>query len=217
MFKKGKKIFAIGNSHCHFFSGSHPGDTSGKKANQHFVSYSLGPVIAYNFYEHHLPKIYSLIEQKKIQIRAKDFIMLVVGEVDCRWHLPKQAADKGVSIEGLVKECVTRFFRAVLELNKTYRVITWGGHPSTNAPHSNNPKAPIYGDVFARNQTSLLWDALLGKESESHGIPHVSILKELLNQDGTTKMEFYQDYCHLKTEPLHDMVIEKFREMKILV
>jgi hypothetical protein len=183
MFKKGKKIFAIGNSHCHFFSGSHPGDTSGKKANQHFVSYSLGPVIAYNFYEHHLPKIYSLIEQKKIQIRAKDFIMLVVGEVDCRWHLPKQAADKGVSIEGLVKECVTRFFRAVLELNKT----------------------------------SLLWDALLGKESESHGIPHVSILKELLNQDGTTKMEFYQDYCHLKTEPLHDMVIEKFREMKILV
>lgn len=156
------------------------------------------------------------IDQKKIPIREKGYILLVVGEVDCRWHLPKQAKEQGVTIEVLVNECVKRFFRAVLELNRSYQVITWGGHPSTNAPHSDDPEAPIFGDVHSRNQISLFWDMVLGKESAIHGIPHVSILKELLNMDGTTKMEFYQDYCHLKTEPLHDMVVEKFRAIKIL-
>ena len=214
--KKENKVFAVGNSHCHFFSGSHPGDTLGSNKNKHFISYSLGPIIAYNFYENHLPKLYDIISSRKIKITSTDYILLVVGEVDCRWHLPKQSSKKEIPIENAVDECVHRFFRAVLELNKLHKVITWGGHPSTNAPHSENPESPIFGDVLARNKTSLLWDSLLGEKSAEHGIPHVSILKELLNADGTTKMEYYQDYCHLKTEPLIDMVIQRFKTQNLI-
>ena len=215
-FKKVNKINAVGNSHCHFFSGSHPGDTLGSKKNKYFISYSLGPIIAYNFYENHLSKIYHIIHSRKIKVTSADYILLVVGEVDCRWHLPKQSSAKEIPIERAVDECVHRFFRAVLDLNKHHKVITWGGHPSTNAAHSENPESPIFGDVLSRNKTSLLWDSLLGEKSVKHGIPHVSILKELLNADGTTKMEYYQDYCHLKTEPLINMVIQKFKMQNLI-
>jgi len=215
-FKKVNKINAVGNSHCHFFSGSHPGDTLGGKKDKYFISYSLGPIIAYNFYENHLSKIYDIISSRKIKVTSADYILLVVGEVDCRWHLPKTSSKKEIPIESMVDECIQRFFRAVLDLNKHHKVITWGGHPSTNAAHSENPESPIFGDVLSRNKTSLLWDSLLGEKSAKHGIPHVSILKELLNADGTTKMEYYQDYCHLKTEPLINMVIQKFKMQNLI-
>jgi len=176
----------------------------------------LGPIIAYNFTDHHLPKIFDAVQNGTIQPNKQDYILLVVGEVDCRWHLPRQSFEKRMPIQSVVDECVERFFRAVLELNKHHKVITWGGHPSTNAPHSDNPESPIFGDVLTRNKTSLLWDSLLSKKSKANRIPHVSILKELLNADGTTKMEFYQDYCHLSTEPLLDMVKHTFKMQNLI-
>ena len=55
-----------------------------------FRTYHLGPTIAYNFYEHHFPRVLDIINTSNIN-KEDDYICLVVGEVDCRWHLPLQA------------------------------------------------------------------------------------------------------------------------------
>ena len=111
-------IYAIGNSHAHFFTNSHPADTEGRFKNEYFTSYSLGPTIAYNFYEHHLQKIIELIQSNKINILPSDHILLVVGEVDCRWHLPKQAEEQKRNVQDIVNECIDRFFKTHLFLKQ---------------------------------------------------------------------------------------------------
>lgn len=107
-------IHCIGNSHAHYFTQSHPGSVECNKENQLFNSYSIGPIIAYNFYEHHLPKVYKVLE--KINYKQDDYILLIVGEVDCRWHLPKMIEINNLDINEAINECVDRYFKTIIEL-----------------------------------------------------------------------------------------------------
>ncbi len=50
-------IYCIGNSHANFFTGTHPKTSkmwSGPL--ERFFSYSVGPIIAYNFMDSHMEK-----------------------------------------------------------------------------------------------------------------------------------------------------------------
>lgn len=202
------KIHVIGNSHVCMFSGPgfsflHYGEKIQRctQGDIEYVAYHIGPVIAYNFYEHHLPEVRDILT--KYVNKETDYVMLVVGEVDCRWHLPFQAAAQNRDLDELTKECVNRFFRSYEDLhNEGYKCITWGSHPSTNKGHDANPNVMIYGDNPPRNQASKVFAAELCELSHKLNISHVSILDELLNPDGSTKMDSYLDYCHLKPELL---------------
>ena len=210
-------IYAIGNSHAHFFTNSHPADAVGKFKNEYFTSYSLGPTIAYNFYEHHLPKLIKLIESQEIKILQNDYILLVVGEVDCRWHLPKQAEEQKRDTEDVVKECIDRFFKTHLFLkNSGYNIISWGGHPSTTSGHNDDPSNPVYGNCLYRNNISKQWDAYLKEISIHNSIPNVSIINDLIDENGLTKMEYFIDYCHLNTSKLLPNVINKFKQKNLI-
>ena len=202
-------IYAIGNSHAHFFTNSHPAEHKGTNPDQHFTSYSLGPTIAYNYYEHHLPKLKQLISQ--INIQPKDHILLVIGEVDCRWHLPKQAATQNRPINDIIQECVQRYTRVYTHLKQhNYNLISWGGHPSTTTDHNDDPQSPVYGDCKTRNQITLEWDHQLSQQAQKLNIPHISINQHLIDQNGLTKMEYYIDYCHLNSEKLLPHVKQLF-------
>lgn len=205
-------IYVFGNSHAHFFTDSTPSKFGeGEKSNDYFRSFSLGPVIAYNFQAHHLPTMVSMMN--KLPITDNDYVMLAVGEVDCRWHLPKYAAKNGWPIEVIVKECVDRFFAAHELLHDNgFKVIAWGGHPSTTAGHSDIEHSPIYGDCLSRNAISLLWSDYLEEKSKKKGVKFVSIIRDLINVDGLTKMEYYKDYCHLDSAKFLPSVIEKFQK-----
>lgn len=55
-------IYTFGNSHAHLFTGSHPGTSGfGNLMNDNFTSFSLGPVIAYNFSESHYLKVLEVL------------------------------------------------------------------------------------------------------------------------------------------------------------
>lgn len=207
-------IYTIGNSHAHVFTHSKPNYK--RVGYKHpFKSISIGPTIAYNFYERHYPKVLHCVKTSNITL--DDYIVLVVGEVDCRWHLPKQAVIQNKDINCIVKECVDRFFSTHLDLkSKGFKVISWGGHPSTNNGHDDNPNQPIYGDVLFRNKVTKIWDNYLKSKSDQNNIVHISIVDELLNNDGTTKMEYYIDYCHLNYTKVNEIIIKKFKESKIL-
>jgi len=210
-------IYAIGNSHAHFFTNSHPADSKGRFKNEYFTSYSLGPTIAYNFYEHHLDKLIKLIESKEVNILQEDYILLVVGEVDCRWHLPKQAEQQKRNIDEIINECINRFFRTHLFLKENgYNVISWGGHPSTTSGHNDDPSNPVYGDCLYRNIIAKKWDKYLNYISLVNSIPNISIIDDLIDKDGLTKMEYFIDYCHLNSSKLLPIVINKFKEKNLI-
>lgn len=208
-------LYTIGNSHAHVFTDSPPNYKLIGSKNS-FRSISLGPTIAYNFFEHHYTNVLSNIS--KLDIQKDDYIILVVGEVDCRWHLPKQSYIQNRNINDLVKECIDRFYRSHLDLKSSgYNVISWGGHPSTNGGHDENPNQPVFGNVFFRNEITRLWDNYLQTKSNEHCIPHVSIVDELINDDNSTKMEYYIDYCHLNYKMINNIVVKKFKEINIFV
>ena len=205
-------IYVFGNSHSHFFSNSTPSKNGeGENKNEYFRSFSLGPVIAYNFYEHHFPLMIEWMNN--LPITEKDSILIAVGEVDCRWHLLKQAEVQNRNVINIIYECIDRFFRAHLHLKENgYNVIGWGGHPSTINTFGNVPEDPVYGDCLTRNKISLIWNDYLEMKCKENNIKFSSIIRDLINVDGLTKMEYYWDYCHLDPRKYLPTVIEKFKQ-----
>jgi len=189
-------IYCIGNSHANFFTGTDPPSRYKGERGQ-FVSKSIGPIIAYNFKNNHFPKVIDFLEWENID-KSENYVMLVVGEVDCRWHLPKQAQINQRCELETTRECVDRFFECICDLRALgYHMIGWGGHPSTTASHSDDPYNPIFGDCFTRNRISLEWSRYLGERCLENSIPFLSIIEDLIDENGLTRMEYFRDYCHL--------------------
>lgn len=210
-------IYTFGNSHAHLFTGSDPKKYGfGEKSNPYFTSFSLGPVIAYNFLESHHSKLISVLESIDFN-KKEDYIMLIVGEVDCRWHLPSQVKIQGRSKESIVEECIDRLFTVYLDLiNRGYKIIGWGGHPSTTSEHDENPNCPVFGNCKYRNNISIIWDEYISLKCEIYNIPYISIINDLINEDGLTRMEYFMDYCHLDTKMTEPIYLNKFKKINIL-
>lgn len=207
-------IYTFGNSHAHLFTNSKPSSFGrGENSNDKTTSYSIGPIVAFNFYQNHYPKILNILNGVNFN-KKEDYIMLIVGEVDCRWHLPYQASVQNRILDDIVEECLERFFLSYLNLkNSGYKIIGWGGHPSTTEGHRDMEDSPIFGDCLNRNKISLLWNAKLQKKCIDEKISYISIIKDLINEDGMTKMEYFDDYCHLNYEKTKDIIHNKFLEI----
>lgn len=204
-------IYCIGNSHANVFTDTHPA-TQNKIFKSGFVSCSIGPVIAYNFSENHLYKVLNILESSDFN-KKSDYVMLIVGEVDCRWHLPKKSNDNNIDYYDVVKECIDRFFNNYLHLKKQgYNIIGWGGHPSTTMGHDDNPDQPVFGNCLTRNYISRTWDKLLKDKCELNNIPYISIMENLIDNNGFTKMEYFMDYCHLDYSKVKSILFEKFKD-----
>src|SRR5210317_1321514 len=100
-------IVAVGNSHAHFFTNTPPAQRGySEKEGYCFTSYSLNGTdnkrkidgdisapLAYTFYEKWLPILLKRIESQNLPITLSDTIVLVLGEIDCRLHLPRQVLE----------------------------------------------------------------------------------------------------------------------------
>lgn len=212
-------IHCIGNSHVSLFTGepssSFPCFESQKSP--HFRTRWLGPTIAYNFKEHHFPKVKDYLKN----VPTTDAVMLIVGEVDCRWHLPFQADKQKKSIEDITRECVERFFGCLIGLRDLgYQPIGWGTHPTTTHGHvdppGNDTYGPIFGDVETRNKICILWNRSLEELCQSEGFPFVSIYRHLVDEKNVTKMEYLQDYCHLSNDLCVPLVFAEMCNLGIL-
>ena len=192
-------MYFIGNSHANTFTGTHPA-VQGQWSNRgNYNSYSLGPVISYNFKDNHYER---MRENALPTVDKKSKLFLVVGEVDCRLHLPKQIEETGRDLESVVEECVERLFDVYILLKESgYNIMGWGGHPSTTDPdRRNNPSEPVWGDCLTRNKISKHWDLYLKNLCEKNNIRHISIVDDLITDDGLTNMKYFIDYCHLNPE-----------------
>lgn len=203
-------IHCIGNSHANMFTGSHPAKMHETTYGKQFSSTSIGPVIAYNFTEHHESKCLDVLS--KIY-KSGDMVMLIVGEVDCRWHLPRRISTNNEDMTKVVNECCAKFFRSVLNLRERgYKMVVWAGHPSTTEGHRDNYDSPVWGDCLDRNKISLEWKNSLEKLSNDNGISFISIVDDIIKPDGLTDMSYFIDYCHLDTDKALPLVINKFSQ-----
>lgn len=211
-------IYCLGNSQAHFFTDSHPGTLGfGEKRTEYFISYSANfhnpnpkyrHVLAHKFIERYYPYFINAIN--KANITENDYIMFIVSEIDCRWHFPKKIVTQNRSIEDvLTEELELYFFPAFLHLKENgYNVIGWGGQPSTTQGHNDDPDNPVYGNCKLRNEISIAWSDILEKKCKENYMKFISIVRDLINPDGLTKMEYFRDYCHLNQSVI-PMVIEK--------
>ena len=121
-------IHLIGNSHVNTFSNDNEVKLSFE--NEYFKPYHIGPVIAYNFYEHHMGSVNEIINNNNIQ--KDEYISLIVGEVDCRVHLPLQADKQNKTDFEIVEECVNRLFICYDNLlERGFNIIVYSNHPTT--------------------------------------------------------------------------------------
>lgn len=178
-------ICLVGNSHVNCFR-DYPG----------FKTFHMWSATAYNFVQNgYFQSGMKMIEENlKSEFDSGSF---VVGEIDCRWHIPKQADIQGRRDSEMVEECVDRFFPCYLELQKKHNAIVFGAHPTTNEGHTEKPGCLIYGDALRRNSICAMWDLLVEEKARKANLPFISIYNHLINKDGSTKMEYYLDYCHL--------------------
>ena len=195
-------IHVIGNSHASLFTGtdnllqpqnhSHGFDNTGV-----FKSYSIGAVLGYSYMNKHIAPTVSVLENN---YKEGDKVIIVAGEVDCRWHLPKLIEE--LPHINHIGEAVDRYFIALEYLhNKGFDQIAYGVHGQTPSGHCNDPASPVYGPMMQRNQISVLWNIALSDKCKAVGIPFFSIFKQTapgLVTDGSC----YVDYCHLDSKCL---------------
>ena len=190
------QIHCIGDSHVNFFCVSP------------FIHHWLGPLLAYN-----LSNKLDKVDELKIPLGSK--ILMCFGEIDCRFHIQKQIILQNKSQEELVKECVLRYIDALLKISqKGYDVGAFGPVASSPFPASDHKDFPRIGTCIERNEITKIFNEELSKECKNVGLKFVSIFSLLLNEDGTSKKEFYADEVHLSqtimpvTKPL---VLEEFK------
>jgi hypothetical protein len=189
-----------------------------------FRAWFLGPVLAYNFYEHHLPKVYSFIDEFSQTFgNKKEYTLLMqVGEIDCRVHLPKYVSDSR-SVADVVEECVSRYHRSILDLkDKGFNVAVGGAQPSLcdetiirRMPEEER-KYNIAGTTKIRNEVCKHWDSFHGSLCKLNDIPFVSIYNDLTDENGMTKEDMFSDYIHLSHDKTIDFWINSIKKLNIL-
>lgn len=195
-------IHCIGDSHVSVFSGHnkivHGFPFSGDKLTP-FRTYHIGPYLAFNLSSsNHISRriifdILSVIPQKSM-------ILLCFGEIDCRNHLVKQSQIQNKSLYEIVQSCVEKYLHFILEIkNKGYKPIVWGPVATSNSEIiiNQNPQFSSYGTYQIRNQSIKLFNNILEQKCAEENISFISILKFLLNDDMTSKSEYYLDSIHL--------------------
>ena len=231
-------IHVFGNSHAAVFTGAPPCGNMVPKisfrdnmvyTDPHpelpFRTWFLGPITAYNFNEKYLPEMIAGIQSKKSWFPEGRKIMLVVGEVDCRIHLPKQSRiQKNRSKESLTNEAVDRFFEAGIRLKGLgLEPMFFGTHPCIPTRNETMHKEEelgylvdddhwgTWGTDAERKDFCVLWDKRLEYKCNQHGFKFLSIYKHLVDENNKTKQEYYADVVHLDHSKCIHLILEEFK------
>lgn len=221
-------IYCFGNSHAAIFVGGPPCGNLVKRPAKNTVQVNpvhdqlaavfLGPIVAYNFVEHHLPKVVVVLTDLSVGAsRDRDVVMLYVGEVDCRYHMAKRVV-QGEDAQTVVRECVSRYYEATKTLKKDgWRVALVGAHPTTPEPHSEDLDKPHWGSWQLRNSICVEWNSMLAELCAADEVPFVNVYDKLVNEDNSTRTGFYVDYCHLSYKLVFPMFLDTMTSAGLLI
>jgi len=230
------KFEIFGNSHAAILTGAPPSGNIVPKTKEKprgpgftqphprlpFRTWFLGPVLAYNFYEHHLHKIYSHIKENPDKFDEQTMILLQVGEIDCRAHLPRFVT-KERSARDVVEECVIRYHRSVLDLkSKGLNVGVLGTIPVQSDETIRAGMLPqdrdkdLAGDTNLRRDICRHWEDIHSSICREQSIPYISIYPHLVDSNGYAIERFYSDFIHLSHDKTIGLWIEEFKKLNLM-
>ena len=198
-------IHAIGDSNSAFFTGTDlvrgvpwrklkPDDRIAE-----YRSYNIGPATAYQFRDKHLDSVMETINEA--QIPAGDPILLVFGEIDCRWHVGKQSLETETHVWHVIDAAMKRYFEGVIKLRKVHNVIMWGV-PPPNPEAREDHDGFIFGNNAFRFNITRMWNQALMERCEYCKIPYASIFWDLATNGYSTNPGFHLDNIHLNQKAM---------------
>jgi len=200
-----KKIHCIGDSHSCFFYGSDEYNVNTKDCIDsllpYFKVYPVGPALAYNLgtlgtMTKGREIIFGMLE-KLISVGSR--IMLCFGEIDCRYHIFRQARIQQKDFRIIAEDCVRRYFDFIKEIKaKGYEVLVWATIPSARDFGYYDPNYPRLGTCEERNCITKYFNEKLKSLLDGESIKFISIFDQLVDGGNVTRDQYYlADNVHL--------------------
>lgn len=190
-----QRVNVIGDSHTRVF-GHIP----------YCRAQNLGAYLAYNLIEH------DDVYMKTIAtVPKKEILVCCWGEIDVRVYLKEHLN---------IEECVKRYVDALIEFrNLDYRVVVFGTVGSSWDPVETASSFPAVGTCKERNEIAIAFNKELQKQCEAKGFKFFTILDKLIDANGETIREYYQeDAVHLSEkavlliDPLLVKIVEEMEK-----
>lgn len=209
-----EKIIAIGDSHIRFLAGKD--ETSGahqdicrvfKGFSAKFVGYHVGPALAFNLDKYGtktfaLEQIESLIKKNILPIGAQ--VMFSFGEIDCRYHICRQAEAKGMTVDEIV-DLVCKKYGDFLERieREGYRPMVWAPFATTWSDRWDDPEHPVYGSYQQRDRAIQRFNDVMKDFCRRHSYGFLSLYGNLLDKKGELIRSYFCDTIHLSQAARH--------------
>lgn len=207
-------IHCIGDSHSAVFSGEEtmqpewPALASNKLP--YFKSYRLGPATAYQL-ENKKHLIDDILSQ---HYNTGDSLLFCFGEVDIRAHLIKQMQLQNRNLDDIVKECVDRYFKVIIDYkNQGINCIVWG--PIASWHESKRYSGPSFGTCVERNLVTKEFNRYIEELCNLHGVGFVTIFYDMINENHETNTYYLDNWngshMHLSQTSM-PIIIEAFKQ-----
>lgn len=230
---KEKHIPVIGDSHVNFFSGNDQmtlrklvdfpgGGINHCQDRKKYCTLHVGPALAV-----HLDTYGSTcMAREKIDFLCKMFlhdstpVIFSFGEIDLRVHILKYAKARECGFQKIVDEVLEHYLDFLRNMKrKGYRPIVWGpiaSQPDDLCRYDKN--FPRYGRMLERNNATKYFTRRLENLCREEHIGFLSIFNELIDANGCTKTNYYEDGCHLNqlAMPLFEKKMEQLLKEGIL-
>lgn len=216
MENKKEVIYCIGDSHVSFFSGSDkiqplwPLNSTDELT--FFKTFRLGAVLAdslsrYGSAMKGRELLFILLDRKIPVLQLRPIppgsrVLFCFGEIDCRFHIVKQAEMKSSSIESVASEVADRYSQVLKEVQDVgYEILVWNVIPPTN-PTVQNPEFPHYGDYAQRIIATEHFNKRLKSNAERNGFIFIDVYDKLIDENRNANLEFYMDQVHLSQKAM---------------
>lgn len=200
-------IHCIGDSHVSFFGGQdviQPGwPEPSEDLLPGFITHHIGPALAYNLTRtgtqtRGRERLFEVLAQA---VPPGGKVLLCFGEIDCRAHVLKQAAKRGVPVETVVAECLEQYFQVVREvMERGFEVIVYNAVPSAIPRARKSKREDDYvavGDWRARNHAIRTFNSGAKQRCVECGAKFLETFPLLINDEGRATSWYYFDTIHL--------------------
>ncbi|MFO1151915.1 MAG: hypothetical protein U1E62_26350 [Alsobacter sp.] len=203
-----RKIFALGDSHVRFLAGKDETSNADMTMSRIFsadsalfVGVHVGPALAFNLGRYGTKtKAAEQIDRlvKKGKIPNGSDVMCSFGEIDCRFHVCRQAETRGVDVKDVVVE-VCQAYTAFLDglSSQGYRPSVWAPFAATWLDRWDDPEHPVYGALDKRKFAVSVFNDVMAAACRERSLDFVSLHKPLSRLSQADLKRLFCDGIHL--------------------
>jgi hypothetical protein len=169
-----------------------------------FKTHHLGPALAYNLNRTgtRTQGRERLMDILATAVPAGAAVLLSFGEIDCRAHLPKQAAQRGLPLEQVVEDCLDAYFTTVAEVaGMGFRVIIYNALYSHAREREDGRRKDgdyaAYGTWRERARAAGLFNAGAKLRCQRLGLSFLETAPHLAGRHGRPLRWYFFDSIHL--------------------